>query len=171
MVLMEMLKVNQSKYLLSHLFATLQSFVHKFPALLYQGSTMYCASLCDQVLKCCSSPIIETRTTASAFLYLLMRFVRVSLSCLQVIFLCMKADWIMDGRKNYQDKDSGSGFSRVKVQATIALSSLINTKKFSTDVFLRKALATIIRYSLCAVIKRVVLFDRVFGTQLRTNGC
>jgi hypothetical protein len=49
-------------------------------------------------------------------------------------------------RKNFQDKDSGSGFSRVKVQATIALSSLINTKHFSTDKFLRKALATIIRF-------------------------
>jgi hypothetical protein len=49
-------------------------------------------------------------------------------------------------RKNFQDKDSGNGFSRVKVQATIALSSLINTKKFSTDKFLRKALATIIRF-------------------------
>lgn len=119
-VLTALLTTNQSKHLLVHLFATLQGVVNKFHKVLFQGSTEYCAEVCEAVFRYCSSPIKETRETASAFLYLLMR-------------------------KNFEDKDSGPGFSRVKVQATIALSQIVDSDDFVTDKFLRKSLATIIK--------------------------
>eukprot|EP00051_Salpingoeca_urceolata_P015144 m.194842 g.194842 ORF g.194842 m.194842 type:complete len:2019 (+) comp18304_c1_seq1:82-6138(+) len=124
-VLIKMLRTNQGTQLLQHLFATLQGFVNKFPLVLFQGTTDYCAELCEQVLKYCSCHIQQTRSTASAFLYLLMR-------------------------KNFQDKAPGlarPGFSRVKVQATIALSQIVDTKGHNTEYFLRRSLGTIICYA------------------------
>jgi hypothetical protein len=98
-ILYRLLDSRQSKHLLQHLFATLQGFVNKFPSILFTGTTEYCTLLCQQVFKYCCSPDKQTRETSSAFLYLLMR-------------------------KNFEDKESGPGFARVKVQATIALSEV-----------------------------------------------
>lgn len=53
-------------------------------------------------------------------------------------------------RKNYEDKDTGPAFSRVKVQALIALSKISSSEDFR-DVFLLKSLATLIKFAHCAL--------------------
>lgn len=83
-VIVALLRTNQSKYLLNHLFATLQGLVNKFPTVLFQGSTEYCADLCEQVvaqrLHYCSacvtrSAVVNVRALCLTFnLVLLHRF-------------------------------------------------------------------------------------------------
>jgi hypothetical protein len=72
-VLLHCLALNQSSTVLQHMFATQRSLVSKFPELLFEEETEQCADLCLRLLRHCSSCISNTRSHASASLYLLMR--------------------------------------------------------------------------------------------------
>ncbi|KJE96095.1 Dock7 protein [Capsaspora owczarzaki ATCC 30864] len=119
-LLMAFLRTNQDRAMYLHIFASLRSFLFKFPELFFQGVTDFCAELVGEVLKLCNSQFAATRTQATAFLYLMMK-------------------------KNYQF--TSNTFSRVKVQATIALSRLVGSGIKINDVFLQRALATCGEYA------------------------
>eukprot|EP00053_Salpingoeca_punica_P019708 m.201446 g.201446 ORF g.201446 m.201446 type:complete len:1981 (-) comp17705_c0_seq2:210-6152(-) len=121
--LMALLKSRQSNVVLQHVFWMLQAFLYEFPAALFQGTTEYCAELCEQSVKYCSSSERTVREISSAYLYLLMR-------------------------QNYDDKETSEGFSRVKVQTTIALSQIVNSDYFISESYLRRSLGTIISYTM-----------------------
>uniref|UniRef100_H2ZTS2 Dedicator of cytokinesis 11 n=1 Tax=Latimeria chalumnae TaxID=7897 RepID=H2ZTS2_LATCH len=67
------LKAGQSEAALKHVFASLRSFINKFPSVFFKGRINMCATFCYEVLKCCTSRLSSTRKEASALLYLLMR--------------------------------------------------------------------------------------------------
>lgn len=67
------LKNGQSEICLKHVFASLRSFISKFPSAFFKGRVNMCAAFCYEVLKCCTSKLNSTRNEASAILYLLMR--------------------------------------------------------------------------------------------------
>ncbi|XP_075043338.1 dedicator of cytokinesis protein 11 isoform X2 [Mixophyes fleayi] len=67
------LKNGQSEICLKHVFASLRSFISKFPSVFFKGRVNMCAAFCYEVLKCCTSKLGSTRNEASALLYLLMR--------------------------------------------------------------------------------------------------
>jgi len=83
---------------LKHVFASLRSFVHKFPTSLFKGSSNLCGVLCHEILRLCNSKIETIRTQAVCFMYLLMR-------------------------SNFEY--SGKGCVRVHHQVIIAISQLI----------------------------------------------
>ncbi|XP_015793400.1 dedicator of cytokinesis protein 9-like [Tetranychus urticae] len=67
------LQLGQSETLLKHLFASLRSFVNKFPSVLFSGNPNLVGKLCLELLRCSSSRIVTVRNESSALLYLLMR--------------------------------------------------------------------------------------------------
>ncbi|XP_042336149.1 dedicator of cytokinesis protein 11 isoform X2 [Sceloporus undulatus] len=67
------LRNGQSEAALKHVFASLRSFINKFPSAFFKGRVNMCATFCYEVLKCCTSKLSSTRNEASALLYLLMR--------------------------------------------------------------------------------------------------
>ncbi|KAM9528657.1 dedicator of cytokinesis protein 7-like isoform 3-T3 [Salvelinus alpinus] len=117
-VLLHSMACNQSALYLQHCFATQRALVSKFPELLFEKETEQCADLCLRLLRNCSSSIGTIRSHASASLYLLMR----------------------------QNFEIGNNFARVKMQATISLSSLVGTSQHFNGEFLRRSLKTILTY-------------------------
>eukprot|EP00794_Sanderia_malayensis_P010919 gene10919-12079_t len=97
-VLMGFLRIHQSEYVLKHVFASLRSFIHKFPASLFKGSANLCGVLCYEILRMCNSKIEAVRKQACCFMYLLMR-------------------------NNYEF--SGTGCVRVHLQVIVAVSKLL----------------------------------------------
>ncbi|ELU18915.1 hypothetical protein CAPTEDRAFT_161690 [Capitella teleta] len=118
-VLLHSLALNQSSTVLQHMFAFQRSLVSKFPELLFEEETEQCADLCLRLLRHCSSCISNTRSHASASLYLLMR----------------------------QNFEIGNNFVRVKMQVTMSLSSLVGQNQNFNEEFLRKSLKTILTYA------------------------
>ncbi|CAB1332240.1 unnamed protein product [Coregonus sp. 'balchen'] len=117
-VLLRSMACNQSAVYLQHCFATQRALVSKFPELLFEEETEQCADLCLRLLRNCSSSIGTIRSHASASLYLLMR----------------------------QNFEIGNNFARVKMQATMSLSSLVGTSQNFNEEFLRRSLKTILTY-------------------------
>jgi hypothetical protein len=72
-VIKSLLKTKQSLNFLPHLYATLRSFVHKFPKALFGMNTPYCSKLLSLVLRHCNFRSAQVRTEASALIYLLMK--------------------------------------------------------------------------------------------------
>ncbi|XP_078379462.1 dedicator of cytokinesis protein 11-like isoform X4 [Oculina patagonica] len=72
-VLLSFLQIPQSEFMMKHVFASLRSYINKFPAALYKGSAGYCGDLCREILSCCNSKLESLRNQACSFLYLLMR--------------------------------------------------------------------------------------------------
>lgn len=72
-VLLSFLQIPQSEFMMRHVFASLRSYINKFPAALYRGSASYCGDLCREILSCCNSKLNSLRNQACSFLYLLMR--------------------------------------------------------------------------------------------------
>ncbi|XP_068733995.1 dedicator of cytokinesis protein 9-like isoform X4 [Montipora capricornis] len=72
-VLLSFLQIPQSEFMMRHVFASLRSYINKFPAALYRGSASYCGDLCREILSCCNSKLKGLRNQACSFLYLLMR--------------------------------------------------------------------------------------------------
>lgn len=72
-VLLSFLQIPQSEFMMKHVFASLRSYINKFPAALYRGSASYCGDLCREILSCCNSKLESLRNQACSFLYLLMR--------------------------------------------------------------------------------------------------
>ena len=118
-VLLHALGCSQSVQVYETLFACQRSIVYKFPELLFEAETEYCADLCLRLLSHCSSGIAAVRAQACASLYMLMR----------------------------QNFEIGNSFSRVKMQVTISLSSLVGTITDLNEDYLRRSLKTILTYA------------------------
>lgn len=118
-VLLHALSRNQSTCVLRSMFAVQRSFVYKFPSLLFDDETEQCADLCLLLLKHCCSNLSSIRSQAAASLYMLMR----------------------------QNFEIGNNFTRVKMQVTMSLSSLVGTSHTFNEIALRRSLKTILMYS------------------------
>lgn len=119
-VLLHLMFCNQSVEVMKCIFATQRAIVHKFPELIFFEETEQCAELCARLLKHCSSSISDIRAWACASLYLLMR----------------------------QNFEIGNNFARVKVQVTVALSSIVaGTASSFNEHHLRRSLKTLIEYA------------------------
>nr|XP_019958252.1 PREDICTED: dedicator of cytokinesis protein 8 [Paralichthys olivaceus] len=118
-VLLHSLTCNQSSTFLSHTFSTLRALVVKFGDLLFEEEAEQCADLCQKVLQYCSSPIDENRSQACATLYLIMRY----------------------------SYSNASNFSRVKMQVTMSLASLVGKSSDFQEEYLRRSLRTILAYA------------------------
>lgn len=118
-VLLHLMGSNQSTEVMSCIFATQRSIVYKFPELLFEEETEQCADLCARLLRHCSSSVPDIRAWACASLYLLMR----------------------------HNFDLGNTFARVKVQVTVALSSIVAGTSSFNEHHLRRSLKTLISYA------------------------
>ncbi|XP_069555622.1 dedicator of cytokinesis protein 8 isoform X2 [Brachyistius frenatus] len=118
-VLLHSLTCNQSTTFLSHTFSTLRALVVKFGDLLFEEEAEQCADLCQKVLHYCSSPVDENRSQACATLYLIMRY----------------------------SYSNASNFSRVKMQVTMSLASLVGKSSDFQEEYLRRSLRTILAYA------------------------
>lgn len=104
-IMLNSLGLEQSTVSLTNLFAHQRSLVSKFPEILFEEDTEYCADMCMRLLKHCTSPLQAVRAQASASLYFLMR----------------------------QNFDIGNNFSRVKMQVTMSLSTLVAGTKITNS--------------------------------------
>ncbi|CAL8344956.1 unnamed protein product [Lota lota] len=118
-VLLHCLTCNQSSTFLSHAFSTLRALLIKFGDLLFEEEAEQCADLCQKVLQYCSSPVDENRSQACATLYLIMRY----------------------------SYSNSSNFSRVKMQVTMSLASLVGKSSDFQEEYLRRSLRTILAYA------------------------
>ncbi|XP_040897521.1 dedicator of cytokinesis protein 8 isoform X2 [Toxotes jaculatrix] len=118
-VLLHSLTCSQSTTFLSHTFSTLRALVVKFGDLLFEEEAEQCADLCQKVLQYCSSPVDENRSQACATLYLIMRY----------------------------SYSNASNFSRVKMQVTMSLASLVGKSSDFQEEYLRRSLRTILAYA------------------------
>ncbi|ESP02458.1 hypothetical protein LOTGIDRAFT_199704 [Lottia gigantea] len=118
-VLLHMFALNQSTLVLQNMFSTQRALVTRFLDLLFEEETEQCADLCLRLLRHCSSSVSNTRSQASASLYLLMR----------------------------QNFELGNNFARVKMQVTMSLSSLVGQNQNFNEEYLRKSLKTILTYA------------------------
>ncbi|XP_072289223.1 dedicator of cytokinesis protein 8 [Eucyclogobius newberryi] len=118
-VLLHSLTCNQSTTFLGHTFSTLRALVVKFGDLLFEEEAEQCADLCQKVLQYCSSPVDENRSQACATLYLIMRY----------------------------SYSNASNFSRVKMQVTMSLASLVGQSSDFQEEHLRRSLRTILSYA------------------------
>ncbi|KAM3718831.1 Dedicator of cytokinesis protein [Dirofilaria immitis] len=122
-VLMHILACNQSVQTLENVFASQRAIVTKYPYLLFEQETEQCGELCLHLLRHCASRLPAIRSQAAASLYLLMR----------------------------QSFESGSSFSKVKMQITMSLSTLVSTGTKHGDWInedcLRHSLKTVLTYS------------------------
>uniref|UniRef100_A0A673BN96 Dedicator of cytokinesis 8 n=1 Tax=Sphaeramia orbicularis TaxID=375764 RepID=A0A673BN96_9TELE len=117
-VLLHSLTCNQSTTFLSHTFSTLRALVVKGD-LLFEEEAEQCADLCQKVLQYCSSPVDDNRSQACATLYLIMRYIH---------SVCQN-------------------FSRVKMQVTMSLASLVGKSSDFQEEYLRRSLRTILAYA------------------------
>uniref|UniRef100_A0A4W5KBR4 Dedicator of cytokinesis 8 n=1 Tax=Hucho hucho TaxID=62062 RepID=A0A4W5KBR4_9TELE len=118
-VLLHCLTCNQSTTFLSHCFSTLRALIVKFGDLLFEEEAEQCADLCQKVLQYCSSHEDGNRSQACATLYLIMR--------------CSFS--------------SANNFSRVKMQVTMSLASLVGKSEDFHEEYLRRSLRTILAYA------------------------
>uniref|UniRef100_A0A673GFA0 Dedicator of cytokinesis protein 8-like n=1 Tax=Sinocyclocheilus rhinocerous TaxID=307959 RepID=A0A673GFA0_9TELE len=118
-VLLHSLTCNQSTTFLSHCFSTLRALIVKFGDLLFEEEAEQCADLCQKVLHYCSSCVDGNRSQACATLYLIMRY----------------------------SYSSASNFSRVKMQVTMSLASLVGKSSDIHEEYLRRSFRTILLYA------------------------
>ncbi|XP_061116717.1 dedicator of cytokinesis protein 8 [Conger conger] len=118
-VLLHSLSCNQSTSFLSHCFSSLRALIVKFGDLLFEEEAEQCADLCQKVLQYCSSCVDSNRSQACATLYLIMRY----------------------------SYSSASNFSRVKMQVTMSLASLVGKSSDFHEEYLRRSLRTILAYA------------------------
>ncbi|KAA0713928.1 Dedicator of cytokinesis protein 8 [Triplophysa tibetana] len=118
-VLLHSLTCNQSNTFLSHCFSTLRALIVKFGDLLFEEEAEQCADLCQKVLHYCSSCVDSNRSQACATLYLIMRY----------------------------SYSSASNFSRVKMQVTMSLASLVGKSSDIHEDYLRRSFRTILAYA------------------------
>uniref|UniRef100_A0AAY4AAK9 Dedicator of cytokinesis 8 n=1 Tax=Denticeps clupeoides TaxID=299321 RepID=A0AAY4AAK9_9TELE len=118
-VLLHSLTCNQSTTFLSHCFSTLRSLIVKFGDLLFEEEAEQCSDLCKKVLQLCSSCVDNNRSQACATLYLIMRY----------------------------SYSTASNFSRVKMQVTLSLSSLVGKSSDVHEEYLRRSFRTILAYA------------------------
>eukprot|EP01137_Pigoraptor_chileana_P018685 Opistho-2@78585 len=136
-LLLDFLRTNQGEKTLLHVFASLRSFLNKFPAVLFIGTNDFCADLTSAVLRHCNSGIVSTREQASAFMYLMIR-------------------------KNTET--TGRSFAKVKLQSTIALSRIVGSSEIVRGQCLQRALSTIAAY---AAEDKAIATNSPFPSQVR----
>ena len=102
-LILNALNLEQSTKSLTNLFTYQRCLVGKFPELLFEDDSEFCSDMCMRLLKHCTSSLQSVRGQASASLYFLMR----------------------------QNFDIGNNFSRVKMQVTMSLSSLVAGNKIN----------------------------------------
>lgn len=116
-VLLHLMGSNQSTEVMTCIFATQRAVVCKYPELVFYEETDQCAELCARLLRHCSSSVPAIRALACASLYLLMR-----------------QNFELLGNVKYSNYTycrinllllSVQTFARVKVQVTVALSSIV----------------------------------------------
>ncbi|XP_038049976.1 dedicator of cytokinesis protein 9-like isoform X5 [Patiria miniata] len=117
-IFLSFIKIGQSESLSKHVFASLRSFVHKFPVALFKGSAQLCGDLCLSTLKCLNSKLPSLRSEACALLYLI-----------------MKENYEFTSRKD---------FVRVHLQVVISVSKLIGD---ANSVRFQESLAMINNYA------------------------
>ncbi|XP_076145387.1 dedicator of cytokinesis protein 8 isoform X3 [Alosa pseudoharengus] len=118
-VLLHSLTCNQSTTFLTHCFSSLRALIIKFGELLFEEEAEQCADLCQKVLQHCSSRVDGNRSQACATLYLIMRY----------------------------SYSSASNFSRVKMQVTMSLASLVGKSSDVQEEYLRRSFRTILAYA------------------------
>ncbi|XP_031440380.1 dedicator of cytokinesis protein 8 isoform X2 [Clupea harengus] len=118
-VLLHSLTCNQSTTFLSHCFSSLRALIVKFGELLFEEEAEQCADLCQKVLQHCSSRVDGNRSQACATLYLIMRY----------------------------SYSSASNFSRVKMQVTMSLASLVGKSSDVQEEYLRRSFRTVLAYA------------------------
>ncbi|XP_056020103.1 dedicator of cytokinesis protein 7-like isoform X2 [Ostrea edulis] len=118
-ILLHSLSLNQSTVVLKNMFATQRALVTRFLDMLFVEETEQCADLCLRLLRHCSSLTSQTRSQASASLYMLMR----------------------------QNYDLDNNFARVKMQVTMSLSKLVGQNQNFSEASLRRSLKTILTYA------------------------
>lgn len=123
-LILECLRTNQAQRVVGFVFATLKGYLYSFPWTFFHASTELCAEVVEEALRLCSSTLPAVRGHATAFLYLLMR-------------------------KNFE-VTQGS-FSRVKVQATMALSRLVGGSQQVRHVELQRSFSAIAKYAFADV--------------------
>ncbi|XP_066499452.1 dedicator of cytokinesis protein 8 isoform X2 [Hoplias malabaricus] len=118
-VLLHSLTCNQSTTYLSHCFSTIRALIVKFGDMLFEEEAEQCADLCQKVLHYCNSCVDSNRSQACATLYLIMRY----------------------------SYSSPSNFSRVKMQVTMSLASLVGKSSDVREENLRRSFRTILAYA------------------------
>ncbi|XP_038219758.1 dedicator of cytokinesis protein 7 [Zerene cesonia] len=116
-VVLRALQRNQSAAVLHHMFATLRSLIHKLGWSCC--SEEWGPGVCRVLLRHCGAPAGGPRAHAAAALYALMR----------------------------QHYHLGNNFSRIKMQVTMSLSSLVGTSTTFSEESLRRALKTVLMYA------------------------
>ncbi|CAI4226264.1 unnamed protein product [Auanema sp. JU1783] len=121
--MIHILSCNQSVVALENVFASLRALFLKYPEMIFEQETEQCAELCLQLLKHCASRLAPVRSQAAASLYLLMR----------------------------ESFDSGNSFARLKMQITMALSTLVSNGTragmWLNEDCLRRSLKTVLIYA------------------------
>uniref|UniRef100_A0A0N5ALW0 Dedicator of cytokinesis protein 6 n=1 Tax=Syphacia muris TaxID=451379 RepID=A0A0N5ALW0_9BILA len=142
-VLMHMLACSQSVQSLENIFASQRAIVIKFPDLLFQQETEQCGELCLHLLRHCASRLPSVRSQAAASLYLLMR----------------------------QSFESGANLSKVKMQITMSLSTLVSlgTRQgnWINEDCLRRSLKTVLTYSETDAFTDSQLRSTTFAEQVK----
>uniref|UniRef100_A0A9J2PJV5 Dedicator of cytokinesis protein 7 n=1 Tax=Ascaris lumbricoides TaxID=6252 RepID=A0A9J2PJV5_ASCLU len=142
-VIMHMLACNQSVHSLENIFASQRALVIKYPDLLFEQETEQCGELCLHLLRHCASRLPAVRSQAAASLYLLMR----------------------------QSFESGANLSKVKMQITMSLSTLVSTGTRHGDWInedcLRRSLKTVLTYSETDASTDAQLRSTTFSEQVK----
>ena len=116
-VLLLLMQRNQSIEVMKCIFATERAFVMKYPELIFYAETEQCAELCARLLQHCSSIVPEIRSWACASLYLLMRQ---NFEIGKVFYSIILYSAVV-----ITSLSLSQNFARVKVQVTVALSSIV----------------------------------------------
>ena len=120
-VLLLLMQRNQSIEVMKCIFATERAFVMKYPELIFYAETEQCAELCARLLQHCSSIVPEIRSWACASLYLLMRQ---NFEIGKVFYSIILYSAVVITSLSLSLSLS-QNFARVKVQVTVALSSIV----------------------------------------------
>lgn len=138
-LILNALNLNQTIASLVCLFSHQRALLTRFPELLFEMDTEYCAEICTCILRHCTSSLDVIRSQASTSLYTLMR----------------------------QNFDIGNNFSRVKMQITMSLSRLVGQRSVENfnfnENYLKKSLRTILNYA----ESDDELFESTFPAQVR----
>uniref|UniRef100_A0A914X6L0 Dedicator of cytokinesis protein 7 n=1 Tax=Plectus sambesii TaxID=2011161 RepID=A0A914X6L0_9BILA len=140
---MHMLACNQSVLTLENLFASQRALTAKYPELLFEQETEQCGELCLQLLRHCASRLPAVRSQAGASLYLLMR----------------------------QSFESGANLSKVKMQITMSLSTLVSNGTrlglWLNEDYLRRSLKTVLTYAEMDASADAQLRQTTFAEQVK----
>ncbi|CAD5210255.1 unnamed protein product [Bursaphelenchus okinawaensis] len=142
-LLMHLLSCRHTTNTISAIFKVQRAFVARFPQLLFEHHSQLCADLCLKLLHHLASKLAVVRSQAAASLYLLMR----------------------------QSFEGGLNFPKVKMQITMAISTLVSSSASQgfnlNEDYLRRSLKTLLGYLNHDLQSGKDLKDTSFGIQVR----